>query len=96
MDIEHFKASLSGPAPSLSPPLLAMWHAAKGEWDAAHRIVQAEDDADSAWVHAYLHRLKGDLGNARFWYGRAKRAEPTEPPEQERTAITATLIGDHT
>ena len=92
MDIEHFKASLSGPAPSFSPPLLAMWHAAKGEWDAAHRIVQAEDDADSAWVHAYLHRLKGDLDNARFWYGRAERTESNQTHEQEHTTIIAALL----
>ena len=96
MDIERFEASLSGDAPPLSPPLLALWHAAKGEWDAAHRVVQAEKDADSAWVHAYLHRLQGDLGNARYWYGRARRPEPDRTPEQERKAITAALLASRT
>lgn len=92
MDIEQFEASLSGEAPLLSPPLLAMWHASRNEWDAAHRIVQAEKDADSAWVHAWLHRLEGDLGNARYWYRRAERAEPEQPPAQERRAIIAALL----
>ena len=94
MNLEHFEASLSGEAPPLSPPLLAMWHASRNEWDAAHRIVQAEKDADSAWVHAFLHRLEGDLGNARYWYRRSGRAEPEQPPAQERSAIIAALLAD--
>ena len=92
MDIEQFEASLSGEAPPLSPPLLAMWHASRDEWDAAHRIVQAEKDADAAWVHAWLHRLQGDLGNARYWYRRAERAESEQTPEQERSTIIAALL----
>lgn len=94
MDIEKFEASLSGEAPPLAPPLLAMWHASRNEWDTAHGIVQAEKDADSAWVHAWLHRVEGDLGNARYWYRRAERAEPTQSLEQEREAITQTLLAD--
>ena len=96
MNIEQFEASLSGDAPALSPPLLAMWHASKGEWDEAHRIVQAEKDADAAWVHACLHRIQGDLRNARYWYGRAGRAEPEQSPEQERRAITSALLAGRT
>ena len=94
MDIEQFEASLSGEAPPLDPPLLAMWHASRNEWDTAHRIVQAEKDADSAWVHAFLHRLNGDLGNARYWYRRAERAEPEQPPERERAEIIAALLAE--
>ena len=95
MDIEQFEASLSGDAPVLPAPLLAMWHEAKGDWDAAHRVVQAEGDADSAWVHAFLHRREGDLGNARYWYRRAERAEPDGTAEQEREAIITALLADH-
>ena len=92
MDIEQFESSLSGEAPPLAPPLLAMSQASRNEWDTAHRIVQAEKDADAAWVHAFLHRLQGDLGNARYWYRRAGRAEPEQPPAQERSAIIAALL----
>ena len=92
MNIEQFEASLSGEAPPLPAPLRAMWHAAKGEWDEAHRIVQAESGADAAWVHAWLHRLRGDLGNARYWYRRAGRDEPSQPSGEERKTITAALL----
>ena len=84
MDIEQFEASLSADAPTLSPPLLAMWHATRGDWEAAHSIVQAENDADAAWVHAWLHRLQGDLGNARYWYRRA--GAPSLPKPRGRNA----------
>ena len=33
-----------------------------------------EHDRDAAWVHAYLHRVEGDDGNARYWYTQARRA----------------------
>jgi hypothetical protein len=90
-----FRASLDGtkPAPSLEPPLAALWWAAKGSWDAAHKLVQDEDTRDAAWVHAYLHRVEGDLGNAGYWYRRAGKpvAEDTLDTEWER--IVSTLLG---
>ena len=73
MSTADFRTSLSGgaPAPSLEPPLAALWWAAKGNWDAAHKIVQDEQTTEAAWVHAYLHRVEGDLGNAGYWYRQA-------------------------
>ncbi|HEU0083141.1 MAG TPA: hypothetical protein VFQ87_09745 [Bradyrhizobium sp.] len=73
MTIAGFKSSLSGdvPASNISPPLAALWWAAKGDWGRAHAIVQDEKGVDAAWVHAYLHRIEGDLGNAGYWYRRA-------------------------
>ena len=89
-----FKASLSdaAPAPNLAPPLAALWWAAKGNWDQAHKIVQDEDDANSAWVHAYLHRVEGDLGNAAYWYRRAGKPVAKDPLQDEWERIASALI----
>ena len=48
------KASLADahPAPGLNPPLAALWWAAKGNWDRAHKIVQDESGKEAAWAHA--------------------------------------------
>ena len=51
--------------------LQAMWQDAKGQWDTAHKLAQAQKDETGAWVHAYLHRVEGDLPNAAHWYRRA-------------------------
>ena len=69
----ELRATLSNaaPAPDLAPPLQALWWAAKGDWNKAHQIAQDDESADAAWVHAYLHRVEGDLGNAGYWYRRA-------------------------
>ena len=67
------------PPAGVSPALAAMWHEAKGDWAAAHRLAQAEDDADGAWVHAYLHRVEGDLANAGYWYRRAGKPASEQP-----------------
>lgn len=91
-----FKSSLSGqaPAPGFSPPLAALWWAAKGDWARAHAIVQDEAGVDAAWVHAYLHRVEGDLGNAGYWYRRAGQPVATGPVEAEWDRIVLALFRD--
>ena len=92
-----FKASLSDPAPApeFNAPLAALRWAAKGKWDEAHGIVQDKDDAGSAWVHAYLHRVEGDLGNAGYWYRRARQPAAKGSLEEEWAAIVAALLSRH-
>jgi hypothetical protein len=89
-----FKASLSGaaPAPGLAAPLAGLWWAAKDNWDQAHRIVQDDGSRDAAWVHAYLHRVEGDLGNAAYWYRQAGRPVATDSLESEWQRIVSALI----
>ncbi len=54
-----------------------------GDWDGAHTIVQGIDETDSYWIHAYLHRKKGDLGNSGYWYNRAGKTMPEYELDQE-------------
>jgi hypothetical protein len=90
----EFKASVSGaaPAPGLDAPLAALWWAAKGGWDQAHKIVQDEETTEAAWVHAYLHRVEGDLGNAGYWYRRAAKPVATGSLEAEWEQMVAKLL----
>jgi hypothetical protein len=90
-----FRASLSGaaPAPGLAPPLAALWWAAKGQWDQAHKIVMNEETAEAAWVHAYLHRVEGDLGNAGYWYRQAGQPAAQDSLEAEWERIVSALLG---
>jgi hypothetical protein len=94
MKFEDFNRSLTNKAPpaGLTPALTALWWAGKDDWDEAHRIVMAEEDADCAWVHAYLHRLEGDLGNAGYWYRQAARPVATDSLESEWQRIVSALI----
>lgn len=94
MDLAEFEASLTAasPPPSLSAPLRGVWHALRGEWDAAHDAVQT-DTVDCAWVHAALHREEGDLGNAGYWYRAAHRAAARGDHRAEYLAIAAVLLG---
>lgn len=52
---------------------VAIEHLARGDWQAAHAIVQEMKDPTACWIHAVVHRVEGDLDNARYWYRRAKR-----------------------
>ena len=94
----EFKATLSGAAPAqgLDAPLAALWWAAKGNWDEAHKIVQDEETADAAWVHAYLHRVEGDLSNAGYWYRQAGQPVAKDSLENEWERIASALEGSTT
>jgi hypothetical protein len=51
----------------------------KGDWQAAHKIVQEdEEDPLACWAHGIVHVMEGDLPNARYWYRLAKREFSTE------------------
>jgi hypothetical protein len=93
MSVDEFRKSTAGdPPPGLSHALLALWQDARGDWEAAHGSAQAEESADCAWVHAYLHRKEGDPGNASYWYRRAAKPFPKAGLEAEWVQITGELL----
>ena len=94
MDVAAFKASLKAARPprGLTPPLKALWWAARDDWTRAHEIAQAHDDAPSAWVHGYLHRVEGDNENAAYWYRRAGHPAAKGALGDEWAAIARALL----
>jgi hypothetical protein len=94
MTLGEFKASLakSKPPPGIAPALAALWWAGKDKWEEAHGIVMNEGGKDCAWVHAYLHRVEGDLDNARYWYRQAQRLVPAGPLPDEWSKIARALL----
>ena len=73
--------------------LQAVELALASKWEAAHNLVQQyEDDATAAWIHAVLHKIEGDMTNARYWYRRADRMNHVaDEPRAELAAIQAEL-----
>ncbi|MGH8764150.1 MAG: tetratricopeptide repeat protein [Burkholderiales bacterium] len=52
----------------------------RGDWEAAHRIVQRDEESPLAcWAHGIVHLMEGDTSNARYWYREAKREFPGHP-----------------
>jgi hypothetical protein len=64
-----------------------------GDWDAAHHLVQQyEEDPTAAWIHAVLHKIEGDPGNARYWYRHADQMNHfADEPMAELAVIKAGL-----
>jgi hypothetical protein len=92
MTAGQFRATLSAAtAPDLPRLLLALWHDHRGDWERAHTLAQDVDSPEGSWVHAYLHRREGDLGNARYWYRRAGRAESVDSLEAEFQRLVDSL-----
>ena len=73
--------------PSYHAEAIAM--ARKGEWDAAHRLIQSYSDPLACLIHGYLHRVEGDRWNARYWYNRAGEPMPENSPEEELERLYA-------
>jgi len=93
MTLTEFRATLAERTPpEEGSALSALWWAAKGHWDRAHEIVQDDAGRDAAWVHAYLHRVEGDLGNAAYWYRQAQRPVGAQALETEWDVIVTALL----
>lgn len=94
VDLATFRTSLADTAPvdTAAAPLAGLWWAAKGDWDRAHVIVQDEGSREAAWVHAYLHRIEGDLGNASYWYRQAGQPVAKDALDVEWERIATALL----
>ena len=69
MTLDDFKALDDASAQGIA--LQALWADRQGDWGRAHDLAQEANNRDGDWVHAYLHRKEGDMGNAGYWYSRA-------------------------
>lgn len=94
MDLLAFKQSLPGQEPpaTISVYLKALWYEAKGDWEKAHDLIQDVKDEKAAWIHAYLHRKEGDIGNADYWYRLAGKKRFAGSLENEWEEISAALM----
>ncbi len=48
----------------------------QGQWDAAHRIAQADASDLGSWLHGIVHLAEPDEWNAAYWYRAAGRPFP--------------------
>ena len=92
--LTRFEASLAEAAPpaGASAALRGLWWQGKGDWQRAHAAAQ-EDESDpvNALVHAHLHRVEGDIGNAAYWYRRAGRKATQGSLDEEWRALVEEL-----
>lgn len=56
-------------------------------WQEAHTLVDGLSESSACRIHAYLHRIEGDLWNADYWYKRAGCERPTVSIAEEWTQI---------
>jgi hypothetical protein len=94
MTITEFRNSLkqSSPPSQLSNVLQALWYDANGDWETAHNVAQDIRSKEGSWIHAYLHRKEGDLGNASYWYHRANQPVSNKSLTEEWEEIAKALL----
>ena len=51
--------------------LRALAHLRRNEWQKAHELVMDVEDRLAFHIHGLVHRIEGDMENARYWYARA-------------------------
>ena len=94
MQFEAFNESIKAKTIPLdvSVYLASLWYDGTGDWSKAHNLVDSLEDATACWVHAYLHRKEGDIGNADYWYRKAGRKRPDVSLETEWETIVKALL----
>ena len=77
-DFDQSLQQSEAPPAGASLPVTALWWVCKRNWQTAHDLIDQAPGLDEAWVHAFLHRMEGDQGNADYWYRRAGKVRPNE------------------
>ncbi len=65
----------------------------RGEWQAAHPIVQEDESPLGCWAHGIVHVMEGDLANADYWYRRAGRSRPEAAAIRDEVAALKSQAG---
>jgi len=81
MTVDELLASAQSdaqPPSGLSAELESLWHTKAGNWDTAHNIAQDIQTPMGAWIHALLHLIEGDIGNAGYWFRNAGKPASTK------------------
>lgn len=96
MNAQELKQSAtaeSAPPTGLSPEVEALWHTKAGNWDQAHDIAQDIHTQTGSWIHALLHLIEGDVGNAGYWFRQAGRpARSTDETDELWHEIAQELL----
>jgi hypothetical protein len=72
----------------------AVAHLEQGDWQAAHEIVQRDEESPLAcWAHGIVHIMEDDIPNARYWYRKAKREFPARPVATTETKALKAATG---
>ena len=66
----------------------------RNEWDKAHAIVMRMRDKLAFRIHGLLHRIEGDLDNARYWYRRTTREFPGAAAVQREIAAARLALAE--
>lgn len=77
-ELDQSAKNEDAPPAGLSEEQRSLWLSRAGRWHEAHDVCSNIPDPDGAWIHAHLHREEGDLGNARYWYARARKDPPAK------------------
>ncbi len=96
MTLDDFKKSVANdgsPSADLNGALKALWYDGKGDWERAHDMAQSAGNSEGDWVHAYLHRVEGDISNASYWYHRSGKPRYEGSLKAEWASIVDVLLG---
>jgi hypothetical protein len=94
MTLEELLKSIENetePSPEWSEEIRALWHTKKGNWEAAHNVAQDIPSDWGSWMHAHLHVIEGDLGNAAYWYHQASKRRIEDLDAEWREIASAVL-----
>jgi len=77
-DLARSAQADDSPPAGITSAQKALWLVKAGRWHDSHELCNDIPGTAGSWIHAYLHREEGDLGNASYWYHRADKDVPDQ------------------
>ena len=92
-DLQQSVLTDTMPPPGLSLEAQTLWLIKASRWKEANHIAQDIETRTGSWLHALLHLIEGDTGNANYWFVRAGRSPvPPSDIEAEWDRIAAIVL----
>jgi hypothetical protein len=91
-DLARSAQTDDSPPAGITSAQKALWLVKAGRWHDSHELCNDIPGTAGSWIHAYLHREEGDLGNASYGITVPKKISPRRTSPSKTNGLKSPLL----